>query len=123
MVDKAHSPQRPSRMLIVLKQATHTLERAASEGRPARRWIRAFAEIGVDDVATVGGKNASLGELYRKLTPSGANVPNGFAITADAYRYVLDSAGAWPKLHEALDGLDPADVADLARRGRLAREA
>ena len=48
---------------------------------------------------------------------------NGFAITADAYRHVLDSAGAWGRLRAALDGLDPSDVADLARRGKRAREA
>lgn len=49
-------------------------------------YIRWFSEIGVDDVASVGGKNASLGEMYRALTPHGVHVPNGFAITAEAYR-------------------------------------
>jgi pyruvate, water dikinase len=49
-------------------------------------------------------------------------VPNGFAITADAYRAVLDESGAWETLHHALDGLDPCDVADLARRAKAARE-
>lgn len=76
----------------------------------------------MDDVPLVGGKNASLGEMYRELTPQGLNVPNGFAITAEAYRYILDEAGAWPKLHEALDGLDVNDVDDLARRAQSARE-
>jgi pyruvate,water dikinase len=84
--------------------------------------IRWFNEIGLSDVGLVGGKNASLGEMYRELSPLGIKVPNGFAITADAYRYVLDSAEAWPRLHEALDGLNPNDVADLARRGHLARD-
>ncbi len=86
------------------------------------RHIRWFDEIGVDDVGLVGGKNASLGELYRRLQPAGVRVPNGFAVTAEAYRYVLGSSSAWGPLHEALDGLDPADVADLERRGRRARE-
>jgi pyruvate,water dikinase len=86
------------------------------------RHLRFFKEVGIDDVASVGGKNASLGEMYRELTPRGIRVPNGFAITADAYRYVLDRAGAWPRLRAALDGLDINDVEDLARRARAARE-
>ena len=49
-------------------------------------------------------------------------MPNGFATTADAYRYTLEAAGAWDGLRAALDGLDPEDVADLARRGKRARE-
>ncbi|RMD79823.1 MAG: phosphoenolpyruvate synthase, partial [Gammaproteobacteria bacterium] len=86
------------------------------------RFIRFFEEIGAGDVALVGGKNASLGEMYRELRPRGVRVPNGFAITAEAYRYVLDRAGAWEPLRQALEGLDPADVEDLARRARRARE-
>jgi len=86
------------------------------------RFIRFFEELGIDDVPLVGGKNASLGEMYRALTSKGVKVPNGFAITAEAYRYVLDRAGAWPALHEALDGLDPENIEDLGRRGYLARK-
>jgi len=86
------------------------------------RFIRFFDQIGIDDVALVGGKNASLGEMYQKLSSQGIRIPNGFAITAEAYRYMLDAAGAWGALHEALDGLDPSDVQDLARRGKRARE-
>ncbi len=86
------------------------------------RFIRFFAELSIDDVPLVGGKNASLGEMYRRLTPKGVKVPNGFAITAEAYRYTLDQAGAWQALRDALDGLDPNDVDDLKRRGRRARQ-
>jgi len=86
------------------------------------RFIRWFAEITLDDVPLVGGKNASLGELYRELTPQGVRVPNGFAVTAEAYRHTLERAGAWERLHQALDGLDPDDVTDLARRAAAARE-
>ncbi|OYV75679.1 MAG: phosphoenolpyruvate synthase [Chromatiales bacterium 21-64-14] len=86
------------------------------------RYLRFFRDIGLDDVPLVGGKNASLGELYRELTPQGVQVPNGFAITAEAYHYVLDCAQAWEGLHVALDGLDSNDMEDLARRGRRARE-
>lgn len=86
------------------------------------KYIRFFDELGIDDVPLVGGKNASLGEMYRKLSPAGVRIPNGFAITAEAYHYMLDSANAWPALHDALDALDPEDVDDLARRGKRARE-
>lgn len=86
------------------------------------RYVRWFRELGTEDVGLVGGKNASLGEMFRELTPKGIRVPNGFAITAQAYRDMLDEAGAWPRLHELLDDLDKSDVAELARRGEAARE-
>ena len=85
-------------------------------------FIRWFRELGADDVPLVGGKNASLAEMYRELTPHGVLVPNGFAVTAEAYRHVLDQADAWPALHRALDGLDARNVDDLARRAQQARE-
>ena len=85
------------------------------------RYIRFFKEIGVDDVALVGGKTSSLGELYRKLTPQGVKVPNGFAITAEAYRYILDKANAWDALHKTMDGINPANMTDLSNRGKEAR--
>jgi len=84
------------------------------------RYIRWFDEITLDDVPLVGGKNASLGELYQELVPQGVLVPNGFAITAEAYRYVLE--GLWDRLHAILDELNPDDVDDLARRARKARD-
>jgi pyruvate,water dikinase len=86
------------------------------------RYIRFFKDIRIEDVPLVGGKNASLGEMYRELSPQGVKVPNGFAITGEAYRYLLDQADAWPALHAALDGLDPTNVTDLAKRGARARE-
>jgi len=86
-------------------------------------FTREFRSISNDDVASVGGKNASLGEMYRSLASVGAPVPNGFAVTADAYRYVLTSANAWPALHDALDGLEPTDMDDLARRAKRAYDA
>jgi pyruvate,water dikinase len=86
------------------------------------RYIRFFEDIGIADVPRVGGKNASLGEMYRELGPQGVRVPNGFAVTAEAYWHVLESAGALPALKAAIAGLDPDDVADLARRGKRARE-
>ncbi len=85
-------------------------------------YIRWFDELNADDVSLVGGKNASLGEMYRKLTPRGVPVPNGFATTADAYRDMLTEAGAWERLHTLLDDVDKHDVQDLARRAHQARE-
>ncbi|MDT4331256.1 phosphoenolpyruvate synthase [Methylomonas sp. MED-D] len=88
----------------------------------AYQYIRWFNELTIRDIPLVGGKNASLGEMYRELAGQGIRVPNGFAITAEAYRYVLDQAGIWPRLHELLDDVDADDVADLARRAQMARD-
>jgi pyruvate, water dikinase len=84
-------------------------------------YIRFFSQIGIGDIPLVGGKNASLGEMYRELKGSGLLVPNGFAITAEAYRCVLEHAGAWPRLKDILNGIDLKNVADLGSRADLAR--
>ncbi|MET0962188.1 MAG: phosphoenolpyruvate synthase [Noviherbaspirillum sp.] len=86
------------------------------------RFIRWFSELGMADVPLVGGKNASLGEMYRQLEGQGIRVPNGFAVTAEAYRHTLSQGGAWTRLQASLDGLDPSDVDHLARRARMARD-
>ncbi|MEA2740189.1 MAG: pyruvate, water dikinase [Acetobacteraceae bacterium] len=57
-------------------------------------YLRWSGSIGLEDVALVGAKNASLGELYRKRVAQGVRVPNGFTLTADAYRDAIDAAGA-----------------------------
>ena len=88
----------------------------------AYQYIRFFDNIGIDNIPIVGGKNASLGEMYQKLAPQGVKVPNGFAITAEAYRYILDSSNSWDALRETLDGLKADDVESLARCGKKARE-
>jgi pyruvate, water dikinase len=86
------------------------------------KYVRFFEEVGIEDVPMVGGKNASLGEMYQELSDQGVRIPNGFATTAEAYRDMLKQSGAWEKLHEALDDLDPSDVTDLARRAKRCRE-
>ncbi|MCF6250231.1 MAG: phosphoenolpyruvate synthase [Methylococcaceae bacterium] len=86
------------------------------------QYIRFFNEIGIDDIPLVGGKNASLGEMFQKLQPQGVKVPNGFAITAEAYRYLLDSSNSRDRLRETLAGLMSNDVESLARCGKKARE-
>ncbi len=83
--------------------------------------IRWFDAIRLEDVPLVGGKNASLGELYRALAAAEVRVPNGFAVTAAAYRDAISGAAAWQPLHALLDDLDIADVAQLAERAAAAR--
>jgi len=87
-----------------------------------KNFIRWFETLSLEDVALVGGKNASLSELYRDLTAQGVPVPNGFAITAKAYRYVLDQAGLWDDLHQALDGLNTDNTRELGIKGKHCRK-
>ncbi|HEX7840112.1 MAG TPA: phosphoenolpyruvate synthase [Kofleriaceae bacterium] len=84
--------------------------------------IRWFRELGVGDIATVGGKNANLGELIRNLVPLGVRVPDGFALVADAFRRHLREARLDEEIYTALDRLDVRDVTALARTGRKIRE-
>jgi pyruvate,water dikinase len=83
--------------------------------------IRWFEELGRDDVAEVGGKNASLGELVQRLAGLGVRVPPGFAVTSSAYRAFLRENELEGPIKARLDGLDLDDLADLARRGAAVR--
>ena len=85
------------------------------------KFILRFDEIGIEDVPYVGGKNASLGEMYRNLVPKGVHIPNGFAITAYAYRYLLKETGADKKIKEILADLDTSNMENLAQRGSRVR--
>jgi pyruvate, water dikinase len=87
----------------------------------ATRYVRWFAELGLTDVGLVGGKNASLGELHRTLTAAAIPVANGFAVTADAYRAMLDANGLREKLREVLAGSE-ADGEVLVRAAKACRE-
>ncbi|MEA5566785.1 phosphoenolpyruvate synthase [Anabaena sp. UHCC 0399] len=80
-----------------------------------------FDQVGITDIALVGGKNASLGEMIQQLTSKGVNVPTGFATTAYAYRYFIQSAGLEAKLRELFADLDVEDVKNLQARGKQAR--
>jgi pyruvate,water dikinase len=84
-------------------------------------YIRSFEALTLGDVPLVGGKTASLGELQGLLKDAKVRVPDGFAITAEAYRDALSQAGAWSKLRELL-AFDITDVAELARRAARARQ-
>ena len=80
-----------------------------------------FNELGIEDVPYVGGKNASLGEMYRLLTQKGVNIPNGFAVTANAYFYILKKEGIMIKIKDILKDLNTHDLKNLQERGRKVR--
>ena len=86
-------------------------------------FIRWFKDLGLNDVPLVGGKNASLGELYCELAGAGVQVPNGFAITAEAYRDFMRRTGLADMVTERLRGLQVSNLADLAERGLAVRQA
>ncbi len=88
----------------------------------SKKFILWFNEIGIEDVPLVGGKNASLGEMYQKLHSKGIKVPNGFAITAYAYRYFLKYAGIEDEIRKILKDLDTHDLNNLMRKGREVRD-
>ncbi|MBW4646864.1 MAG: phosphoenolpyruvate synthase [Goleter apudmare HA4340-LM2] len=97
--------------------ANNTLSQAAKE-RSLVLWLD---EVGIADIPLVGGKNASLGEMIQQLTLQGVNVPTGFATTAYAYRYFIESAGLEAKLRKLFSDLDVEDVKNLQARGKKAR--
>ena len=80
-----------------------------------------FNEISIGDVPLVGGKNASLGEMYQKLISKGVNIPGGFAITAYAYRHLIKEAHIEEAIKDALAGLNTHDMENLQERGQRAR--
>ena len=84
-------------------------------------WVVGFESLGMKDVARVGGKNASLGEMIRHLSAAGVNVPGGFATIADAFHAFLDEGGLTRRIHERLAQLDVEDVQALTAAGREIR--
>jgi pyruvate, water dikinase len=86
-------------------------------------WKRWFRDVTADDVALVGGKNSSLGEMVRELAPLGVEVPDGFAVTAEGYGHFLREAGLERTIEEALSGADASDVDGLLRRSDALRAA
>ncbi|MGE5839004.1 MAG: phosphoenolpyruvate synthase [Deltaproteobacteria bacterium] len=91
-------------------------------GDKSKRFVLWFSEIGIADIPMVGGKNASLGEMYQNLHQQGINIPNGFAITAYAYRYFLKYAGIEDEIKKILKDLDTRDLSNLMRKGREVRD-
>ena len=87
-----------------------------------REFILWFRDLTINDVPIVGGKNASLGEMYRTLTKKGVNIPNGFAVTAYAYRYFLKKAKIQNKIRQIFSDLDTHNLRNLAEKGRNVRK-
>src|SRR5207237_3019133 len=80
-----------------------------------------LSEVGAADVQLVGGKCASLGELFRALAPRGVRAVDGFATTSESYRLLLEANGLGKRLRELMTGLDHNDIRALNQVGREAR--
>jgi len=85
------------------------------------KYIKRFAEISHKDGAIVGGKNASLGEMYSSLQEAGVRVPNGFAVVADAYNYLVEYNKLGDRIRDMLDATDLSNIAQLAKAGQTIR--
>ncbi len=85
-------------------------------------YIKPFNEIHIDDLPKVGGKNASLGEMFNELTKEGVRIPNGFATTSDAFWDYLDENHLRKPLEDILANLDTVTYRNLAEIGKKARE-
>ena len=92
---------------------------SANEGKVTMTsYIQWFEHLGLNDIAQVGGKNASLGEMIQGLASEDVRVPGGFATTADAYREFLAHDGLADRIYARLDSLNVDDVAALNAAGR-----
>jgi pyruvate,water dikinase len=87
----------------------------------SKKFILWFSELGIKDVPLVGGKNASLGEMYKNLIKKSVSVPNGFAVTAYAYRYLLIKSNIKNQIKDILSDLDTGNMKNLAERGHKVR--
>ena len=85
-------------------------------------WVRWFSDLSIADVPLVGGKNASLGEMRRELSALGVPVPDGFAITAAAFREFLRANRLESSINTLLEGHERDDVAGLESRSHAIRE-
>ncbi len=91
--------------------------------KKADKFILWFKEIGIEDIPYVGGKNASLGEMYNHLTKKGVLIPNGFAISAKAYWYFIEKNNLKEKIRQELKNININDIKDLTKRGKRIRNA
>ena len=86
------------------------------------QYIRFFNELTISDIPMVGGKNASLGEMYKTLTKSGINIPNGFATTSEAYWLFLNENNIKDKIQDTLRDLDISDTSNLQKKANAVRD-
>lgn len=105
------------------KIAKNLKEGDGAAGLKESKNILWFNELGIEDIPFVGGKNASLGEMYCSLTKLGVKIPYGFAVTAHAYRAFIEESGLKVKIHSILDDLDTSDILGLQERGKKVRAA
>lgn len=105
------------------KVAKNLKEGDGAAGLKEGKNILWFNELGIEDIPFVGGKNASLGEMYCSLTKLGVKIPYGFAVTAHAYRTFIEESGLKSKIHEILDDVNTSDILNLQERGKKVRAA
>src|SRR5690348_10554318 len=86
-----------------------------------KKFIYWFSELGIGDVPSVGGKNASLGEMFSNLTSKGVRIPDGYAISAYAYDHYINTSGIRKQIEDLLKGLNASDLTMLADRGNKIR--
>lgn len=86
------------------------------------RYVKQFSELGINDIPEVGGKNASLGEMYRELSGMGLKVPDGFATTAEAFHHYIEANELFDRISTELGALDISDVQALAISGARIRQ-
>jgi len=87
-----------------------------------KKFILWFDQLTIKDIPKVGGKNASLGEMYQKLVSQGINIPNGFAVTAQAYFYLLKKSGIRKKIKKILQNFNPKSINQLMEKGQQIRD-
>jgi len=85
-------------------------------------FIKKFSDTSITDLAEVGGKNASLGEMFTQLTSKGLRIPNGFSITVDAFHYFIACNSLQEKLKKIINGLDYKEFSNLSKVGLEARK-
>src|SRR5437868_11681937 len=96
--------------------------RDSVEQMTAVPYVLDLSQVGAGDVAIVGGKCASLGELFRELTVQGVRAVDGFSTTSHAYEVLLDTGRLRKQLKTLLKGLDVNNLEELARVGSEARQ-
>ena len=107
----------------MIKEKKEPARNAFSIADAGGDFVKWYSEVGIDDVPSVGGKNAALGEMYANLVPLGVNIPDGFALTADAYRHFFKDTGLDKSIKEILSDLNTRDIRNLQIRGKKVREA
>ena len=116
-LSKSKTPGRAT----TLKVGSANKADSSQSGSP--KFIKWFADIGIEDVPLVGGKNASRGEMFTEFTSQGVKVPDGFAVTAEGYRHFLRAARLDGKIRDILKDLDTRDMENLRQRGAHIRHA